>query len=223
MTIAQMFVDKNIKYLTYDFEKRKLRRTSDYLNLPVATDNLLLFKKIMDENFVSFFLVYGTLLGAVRDQNFIEHDTDTDLGVFYKDKSKFINVIPLLINNGFEIIRTKEPDDLVTFMRQDEYIDVAIFSPKKLRLRNYFQYQSHIIDEFFLQTLDEMKFLGHTFKIPSSTEKLLVKNYGKDWNLSKTGEPALPLGVFNLMHRFRREFIKTKIGMTLKSIYNGFK
>ena len=223
MTIAQKFIDCNIRYKTYDFEKRKLRRTSNCLNLPIARENLVLFKKIMDENNVSFFLLYGTLLGAVREQNFIVHDTDTDLGIFYEDKYEFIKVIPQLIKNGFEIIRTKEPDDLVTFMRQDEYIDVGIFSTKKLGLRNYFEYQSNLIDKHFLQTLDEIQFLDLIFKIPSNADKFLVKNYGKDWNLQKTGEPALPLGVFNLIHRFRRKFVKTKTGMIFKSIYNEFR
>lgn len=218
-----MFVDSSVKYKTYDFEQRKLRRTSSGLNLPIATDNLLLFKKILDEHGVSFFLLYGTLLGAVREQNFIAHDTDTDLGIFHKDKSEFINIIPVLIKNGFEIIRTKEPDDLVTFMRLDEYIDVGIFSPKKVRLRDYFEYQNNLVDKQFLQTLDEMQFLDSTFKIPTKTEKYLVKNYGRDWNLSKVGEPALPLGIFNLIHRFRRKLVKTKIGMVLKNIYNVFR
>lgn len=223
MTIAQKFIDCNIRYKTYDFEKRKLRRTNNCLNLPIAKENLVLFKKIMNQNNVSFFILYGTLLGAVREQNFIEHDTDTDLGIFHKDRSEFIKVIPQLIKNGFEIIRTKDPDDLVTFMRQDEYIDVGIFSTKKVGLRNYFEYQGNLIDKHFLQTLDEIQFLGLTFKIPSNVDKFLVKNYGKDWNLPKKGEPALPLGQFNLIHRFRRKFIKTKIGMVLKSIYNEFR
>ena len=153
----------------------------------------------MDENDVTF-SYFGTLLGAVREQNFIKHDTDTDLGIFDFDRFKFINAIPQLIKSGFEIIGTKAPDDLVTFMRHDEYIDIGIFSNKRIGFCNYFKYQNNLIDNYFLENLDEIQFLGLTFKIPSNVDEFLVKNYGKDWNFSQRGEPALPLGTFNLIH-----------------------
>ena len=158
----------------------------------------------------------------------LTHLTPTDFSIAFDDfkdfdRFKFINAIPQLIKSGFEIIRTKAPDDLVTFMRHDEYIDVGIFSNKRLGFCNYFKYQNNLIDKYFLENLDEIQFLGLTFKIPSNVDEFLVKNYGKDWNFSQRGEPALPLGTFNLIHRFRRKLVKTKTGMLLKSIYNRFR
>jgi len=47
----------------------------------LATEDLLLVKKVFDQNQTPFFLAYGTLLGAVREGDFIAHDDDIDLGV----------------------------------------------------------------------------------------------------------------------------------------------
>ena len=218
-TIAQEFIDMQIAYKTYDFKGRKERRGSESLDRKIARENLLIFQSVMDEYSVDFFLLYGTLLGAVREQDFIVHDTDTDLGIFHSDREMFIRAIPKLLENGFEIIRTKEPDDLVTFMRHDEYIDVGIFSESFLGNKRYYVYQNNLIDDYFLLDLSDIHFLGSKFNTPSSVEKFLAKNYGKDWKIPREGEPALPLGQLNYFFRLKRKLLKTNMGSIAKGIY----
>ena len=125
MTIAQKFINKNVEYKDYDFQGRKLRR-NEFINKKIAAKNLFIMKKIFESFDVKFTLLFGTVLVAVRENDFIEYDTDTDTGVFEEDRDKLIQAIPTLLENGFDIIRTKYPDDLVTFMKDDEYIDVGI-------------------------------------------------------------------------------------------------
>jgi hypothetical protein len=40
-------------------------------------------KKTLDENNQEFFLMAGTLLGCIRNHDFISHDGDIDIGIFY--------------------------------------------------------------------------------------------------------------------------------------------
>ena len=54
-----------------------------------AFENLSIFKEIADRNGFKFFLAYGTMLGAVREKDFIDHDEDIDLGADYQDVDLF--------------------------------------------------------------------------------------------------------------------------------------
>ena len=46
------------------------------LNKEIANENLKLLKEVCDRNGLHFLLFFGTLLGAVREHDFIKHDED---------------------------------------------------------------------------------------------------------------------------------------------------
>ena len=207
MTVAQQFIDKKIEYLEYDFEARKDRRENLFLDRNIAKENLLLFRDILYKEGVEFFLLYGTLLGAVREKDFLSYDTDTDIGILEKDREAFIKVIPKLLNNGFEIIRTKAPDDLITFMRKDEYIDVGIFRKEK----GYFKYQNNYIKEDFFKEFEKIDFLGKEFLVPKDYTLLLREWYGENWKVPIKNFPSLPeKGYKKSLILLKRKFFHSK-------------
>ena len=217
MTIAKKFINNDIEYKDYDFEKRKQFR-SEKMNKNVAAENLIELKKIFDAYDIKFTLLFGTALGAMRENDFIDHDTDTDTGIFEIDRSKLLQAIPEILESGFEIIRTKFPDDLVTFMRNDEYIDVGIFRLTKKNQKEYYTYQGHMIARYFLDSLDVVNFLGDTFNVPRNVKFYLTKTYGSDWHIPRRNEPALNTGSFNLYFRFKRSFLRTRMGNNIKKL-----
>jgi hypothetical protein len=134
-----------------------------------------------------FWLLYGTLLGAVRDNAFIPHDRDTDLGMFARDEDLFCKVVERLKVMGFELIRTKRTDGvlvLVTVMRNDEYIDFDCFAspyPGSDKYAAKRPLSPVTVDRFQFDNLITTKFYNQAFAIPAAPHPLFLKWYGPDW------------------------------------------
>lgn len=60
-------------------------------------------KKLLDENNIEFFPIYGTLLGFVRDGHIMPWDVDIDLGAWYQDYNKIINLRDSFEKLGYKL------------------------------------------------------------------------------------------------------------------------
>ena len=90
----------------------------------IAKENLLLFNKLAKKNNLKFELYYGTLLGAIREHDFIAHDEDIDLVILKEHINQFKAMLFELRDNGFEVIRFDRRQGLCSIMRKGEYIDL---------------------------------------------------------------------------------------------------
>ena len=221
MTFAQKYLGTDKKYLDYDFNLRKQRRNPE-LNLKIARENILLLKNIFNKNNIKFWLIYGTLLGAVRDKDFIKHDFDTDLGLFFSDINKLFDIKEQLEEKGFKLIRTKFPDDLITFMRKDEYIDLGFFSQKKTFFNNFWIYQNNREKLKYFKSFDEINFLGEIFLVPNNHINFIEEHYGKNWEIPIKNFPQLPNNFFGFKRRIKNLLGKSLIGKAIIHIYKNF-
>ncbi len=190
-TIAHLLTDGKVEYLDYDFRARAARRRGQPFNLAVAEKNLLILKSILEQHGVTLWLVFGTCLGAVRDGGFIPHDTDTDVAVFAHEKEKVLAAIPDLMKAGLMPIRTKRPDDLLTFMRNDEYIDIGFFGKfRDAEGFDYWCYQNNRVYGDHFEKFEKITFLGQTFLVPQKVETYLTSLYGAGWKTPVKNLPA---------------------------------
>ena len=190
-TIAEVLTNGKQKYLDYDFAAREERRNGRPHDVAIATENLLLLKSVFEKHQIRFWLLFGTLLGAVRDHQLIAYDSDTDTGVMAEDKEKIIGALPDLVAAGLIPFRTKYPDDLLSLMRKDEYIDIGLFSRKRdIDGHDYWSYQNNKVYGEHFAGFERITFLNSSFLIPQQPEKLLEAYYGSNWRTPVRNMPA---------------------------------
>lgn len=85
-----------------DYDLRKLQRIQLLILLEV--------KRICDKHGIHYFLIEGSLLGAVRHHGFIPWDDDIDVGMMREEYIKFINVCESELSSEF-FLQTKETDE----------------------------------------------------------------------------------------------------------------
>ena len=143
----------------------------------IAAENLSLLKRFLGERNITFGLIAGTLLGAVREKDFISHDEDIDLFVLGEQKQKFLDLLPELKKEGFEVARF-DRRGLLSIIRRGEYIDIYFFVPLCEGIRHCCGWC--VPEELLLKTA-MLEFKGDLFVAPQDYEGFLVYEYGYNW------------------------------------------
>ena len=140
--------------------------------------NLLRLKDLLDSHHIPFLLAYGTLLGAVREKDFIAGDHDTDLVVMSELERALAYCLSSLPceDAGFRICRANR--GMVTLTRLGEYIDIYLFSPSGNGWRDCLG--CYRIEEDQLAMPSEIEFLGTKWKTVARPIEFLEERYG-DW------------------------------------------
>lgn len=91
--------------------KNEFKLTTEQMELlkEKEIELLKIFITVCDELNLNYFIVQGTLLGAVRHQGFIPWDDDIDVGMFRKDYNIFLKKASEYIPDGF-FLQTHETD-----------------------------------------------------------------------------------------------------------------
>lgn len=177
---------------------------SEIIDKEKAKRNLFDFKRVMDEHNMLFYIMHGTLLGAVREHDFIPFDIDIDTCVL--DEEALIEMIPALDAAGLKLCRY-ETNTVYSFIRDGVYIDVYIVNRiNGLAGLYYVRYiYNKIMPKKFFRGYTEIDFLGGKFKAPNHVYELMEYWYGKDWRTPKPNTPSdsrskLGQWLFKYMH-----------------------
>ena len=111
----------------YDFDICKIYWENNFNSecLKIRKANLEFVYNLLQLLGVKSFLIGKTLLGAYKNNSFLP-DHDDDIGVFRKDQDKILKkVLPNLISNGFNLIRSN--DHIISIEKDYRYIDICLF------------------------------------------------------------------------------------------------
>jgi phosphorylcholine metabolism protein LicD len=152
-------------------------------------------KVILDKQNQEFFLTCGTLLGCVRDKNFIPYDNDIDIGIF---NNKFKPSIEqhIIHSKKFTLKHKlgKIEDSYELSFKHKNGVSIDIFLHYPLEENNYYYCPSFfgICDKklggfcrwkYHINGLKNIKFQNELYLIPSNEEEYLEKAYGKNWKI----------------------------------------
>lgn len=173
----------------------------------------------LDKNHAGkFFLSDGTLLGYIRDKNFIPGDNDIDIGLWIEDYSDTllqdlsdVGIAHIAtkgdIKNGLQLkFRDGEiPIDLYFYYREKDHIWTTI-NPRPGR---------RLLITYPTFDLEEANFLSVKVMVPSPPKKYLEASYGSKWqhrvrkwnykyvqqNIEETGTP-----IWRFIHPIKRAY-----------------
>lgn len=143
----------------------------------VAFENLKELLSVLDKMDIRFGPFLGTLLGIVRDNDFIAWDEDIDLYVLKDDEEKLLDALWTLREHGFELVRY-ERRGLYSVMKNNEYIDFYIL--RKLSENLWYNNGSEFLFDRFVTDLIDWDFKGIPLKVPRDYDGFLTLQYG-DW------------------------------------------
>ncbi len=184
------FLIKYIKERNY-LKKRKDRlrqeKQSEILRQN-GREVLSILNRVSKNTNVKYWLEFGTLLGKVRENNFIGHDINFDIGVMADELSpKFLIDIEKegFIRKSSLSLKNEGLKDIKYFYKDIE-IEIFIFEREKNKVLCYSEDKEGRIGVYKLSnsTLEETKFMGVDTYVPRNSIKRLLEIYGKNFNVS---------------------------------------
>jgi hypothetical protein len=149
---------------------------------------------LLDEHGYDAFLMYGTLLGAIRDGGYISHDADFDAGYVSRcttgpdAAAELVQIALTMVKHGLGVdlrARLLHVHDL-----EDDNFHIDLFHTYFENGVHRFPFgiagESKLLEQDWTGT-HEIDFPGGRALVPDNSEQLIEHLYGEDWRLPKPG------------------------------------
>jgi len=158
---------------------------------------------LLTSNKIIYWIVYGTLLGAVRQNDIIPYDYDFDIGIEYDDYEKILNLNSEISKDNYSFVKGKNvlyeyknhknsiygfKMSLKIMFNENPVGDMYIYHKCEDEFMRRYDPKEQILfwpnstfPYAFINTLIDLKIRDKTFKAPSSPKSLLIHWYGETW------------------------------------------
>ena len=159
-------------------------------------ENLKLTIKIMNLFHLKWWITAGTLLGIVRENNFLAHDKDVDIGVPAQYIILWDYLIKAFQEEGFALKhewKVKKQKISLAFTREEEKVDLYfffdegkfsyhyVFGPSEKHGWDQPDVVANVFAKQLFQQLKEIDFKGISVFVPSDPLTYIKTRYGDGW------------------------------------------
>ena len=200
-------------------DKNKIRIRSDN-ELKMQNHGLEELSQILSRNKIKHYITGGTLLGAIREKNFIKWDWDVEITILTDEIFNKRNELnSLFIDSGFKISKYLDKFETLKWelIKYDSTYELVGFYKEgkwMYRLGKGMKVPSNFFDKS-----SDLFFLGNSYKTVSNPKKYLEFCYG-DWQTPKrtlnkreylTSKHMPKLKIYNILfQKIKNIFIKYK-------------
>ena len=137
---------------------------------------------ILEKYNIRYFLFFGTLLGAIKEKDFIDGDNDIDLGIldkFWENTNLFKNIAKDLGDKKIYIGSIMDNSMMTLVKSKGKGINIDLYYGKLGKENTIFNgntWRLEIPNNYFLG-LDTINFLGRDVKTPKNPSKFIDKLY----------------------------------------------
>lgn len=182
---------KNIYNKLYIDDTRAAQDLSSDVNVDILLHRMNYLQEILNAKEYDLVLLYGTLLGFMRDNGFITGDNDVDVGIVLKESNikEIKRLFKYLETKNCFITKSYDNDGQYHLKIIDRVVDLWLIWLKNDELF----ISNSIFGEFNKSVLLPLKEIGikdYQFKIPNNYQKLFQYWYG-DWKIKSDIRPIM--------------------------------
>jgi lipopolysaccharide cholinephosphotransferase len=133
--------------------------------------------KICDENSLIYYMIGGTLLGAIRHKGFIPWDDDIDLGMPRNDYEKFLEIAPNFLSDHLQIVNYHTEKSYQYYITRVRDVNTKVVEK---RIANDGRYTNASIDIFPLDGSPNNKFRRKVYYFSVMTMRAIMSLCYKD-------------------------------------------
>lgn len=145
---------------------------------------------LFEEQEIPYWIDFGTLLGAVRDNRTVPFDTDGDFCLFVEDRPKILKLRSRMVDDGFDPYVRKPlhaKDNHIKICRsRTNHMTVDLFfwtlNPSKRTLHSPGLNAPKFFPDWWVQKFERVNIFDKPVWAPRSPKKFLQMRFGPDWN-----------------------------------------
>jgi phosphorylcholine metabolism protein LicD len=138
------------------------------------------FVPILNNNNIDFILFFGTVLGIIRENNFIEGDDDIDVIV----DRKYYEKINIMINRHKLKVGIKNKNLIQLFKDDLGPFDIYFYDIRDNKC--FVPWEGLIYNTNLIFPPQLIKFKGYKVKIPNKSQKFISEQYGILWRIKNS-------------------------------------